>query len=47
VRKVMTPDQLAQFDASGGSNLSPLKAFILISRNASDRGTIRVFLLIR
>lgn len=47
VRRVLGPDGLARFDSSGGSNLAPLKALVLVSRSATDRGTIRMFLLIQ
>jgi hypothetical protein len=46
-RKTVSPDDLARFDAFGGSNLGPLKAFVMTSRNASDHTDLRMFLLIR
>jgi hypothetical protein len=47
VRSALPPDELARFDASGGSNLGPLKAFILAARNGSDHTDLRMFLLVR
>jgi len=47
VRNALPPDELARFDTSGGSNLGPLKAFILTTRNGSNHTDLRMFLLIR
>jgi hypothetical protein len=46
-RKTVAPDDLARFDAFGGSNLGPLKALVMTGRNSLNRTTVRMFLLIR
>jgi hypothetical protein len=47
IRATIGLDALAEFDASGGKNLAPLRALVLITRGDQDLVSLRMFLLVR